>query len=75
MSHLSEQFDHEVRRHVYDVTVSRGYPPSLAESAMVLGVPDEQVRASFQRLAAERVLVLQRDTDEILMGCPHRVSS
>jgi len=65
-----EELDPQVRRYVYDVTMSRGYPPTLAETSASLKTPPEQVKAAFQRLAAGRQLVLQRDTDEILMANP-----
>lgn len=70
MHQNSEEFDLYVRRYVYDVTLKRGYPPSLTETSAHLETPLEQVQAAFQRLAGGRVLVLQRDTDEILMANP-----
>lgn len=70
MHQNSEEFDPHVRRYVYDVTLKRGHPPSLAETSAQLETPLEQVGAAFRRLAAGRVLVLQRDTDEILMANP-----
>ncbi len=57
-----------VRRHVYDVTLGRGYPPTLAEAAAGLHVTQTDILASLQRLAAAHVLVLQPDTGEILMA-------
>ena len=59
-----------VRRHVYDVTLSRGYPPTLAEAVASLHAPQTDILASFQRLAAAHVLVLQADNGEILMASP-----
>lgn len=70
MHQTSEEFDRHVRRYVYDVTLKRGYPPSMTETSADLETPPGQVRAAFQRLAAGRVLVLQRDTGEILMANP-----
>jgi hypothetical protein len=65
-----EEFDREVRRYVYDVTLRRGFPPTLAETSDVLRTPVGDVNAAFQRLAAGRILVLQLDTGEILMANP-----
>ena len=70
MNQQPEEFDFRVRRYVYDVTLERGYPPALAETAVAFGVPIADVRGAFQRLAAGRVLVLQPDTGEILMANP-----
>jgi hypothetical protein len=70
MNQQQEAFDFQVRRYVYDVTLERGYPPALAETSEALRVPIVDVRGAFERLAAGRVLVLQRDTGEILMASP-----
>ncbi|MBI3362223.1 MAG: hypothetical protein HY023_14055 [Chloroflexi bacterium] len=66
----SETFDLRVRRHIYYITLRRGYPPTLAEASEDLRVSVEEVRVAFQRLATGRVVVVQRDTDEILMANP-----
>jgi hypothetical protein len=70
MDEMPEEFDLQVRRYVYDVSLGRGYPPALAETADALGVPVPAVRDAFQRLAAGRILVLQPDSGEILMAGP-----
>lgn len=70
MPQLTDKFDHAVRRFVYDVTIRRGYPPTIAETSAALRTADEDIRTSFERLAAGRVLVLQGDTGEILMANP-----
>lgn len=67
---LPGPLDREVRRCVYDVAIARGAPPSSQQVAADLGVSLEQVRAAFERLAAAHVLVLERDTREILMAMP-----
>jgi hypothetical protein len=66
----TEEFDREVRRTVYDVTVRRGRPPALAEAAAALRVPVSEVGEAFRRLAAGRVLVLQPEGGEIGMAGP-----
>jgi hypothetical protein len=60
MDHNLEEFDYQARRYVYDVTMNRGFPPTLAETATNLAASVEQVQASFQRLAAGRVLDYSR---------------
>jgi hypothetical protein len=66
----AEEFDREVRRYVYDRTVKRGVPPSLAETSAALHVAVSEVGDVFRRQAAGRVLVLQQDSGEILMAGP-----
>lgn len=66
----ADRFDCDTRRIVYDTTLQRGTPPSMVEVALALAAPPDDVRASFQRLAAGRVLVLQGETGEILMAPP-----
>lgn len=63
-------FDQEVRRYVYDQTMKTGSSPTVAETAEALSTLSDEVQASFHRLADARMLVLQRDTGEILMANP-----
>jgi hypothetical protein len=67
---LSGALDTEVRRYVYDIAIGRGLPPQSREVAEALGVGLDQARAAFERLAEVHVLVLQRDSREILMAMP-----
>jgi hypothetical protein len=62
--------DREVRRFVYETTIASGAVPLSAAVAEALGTGADAVRASFERLAEARVLVLQRETREILMAMP-----
>lgn len=64
------QFDWQVRRHIYDVAMHRGYPPLITEISHDLNLPPAKVETALQRLAAGRVLVRQPDTGEILMANP-----
>ena len=61
--------DDQVRHVVYDITMKEGAPPSSARVAERLGETPENVRASFVRLAENRMLVLQPG-GEILMAGP-----
>jgi hypothetical protein len=66
-----EEFDLLIRSYVYETAMQQGRLPKLAETAEALSVPIEEVKASYQRLAAGRVLVLQGETSEILMANPY----
>ena len=65
-----DTFDREVRFHVYDQTMKTTASPTVAETAAALSTAPAEVQASFQRLADAHMLVLQRDTGEILMANP-----
>ena len=62
--------ENEVRLAVYQHFVSAGRAPSIAEVADALGAGDGDVREAFASLAAQHVLVLQPDTDEVWMAMP-----
>jgi hypothetical protein len=63
-------FDQELRHYVYDQTMKTGKSPTVAEAAAALSTTPAEVQASFHRLADAHMLVLQRDTGEILMANP-----
>ncbi len=63
-------FDQEVRRYAYDQVMQTGVAPTIAATASALASTPAEIRAAFQRLAETRMLVLQRDTGEILMANP-----
>ena len=62
--------DDAVRRVVYDVTTSTGSIPTVVEVARTLGLGVDDVRGSLQRLADAHILVLQRESGEVLMAPP-----
>lgn len=66
----NDDFDRAVRVRVYEFTMEHGAPPSIAEVAAAMNCDRADVVASFHRLADAHVLVLQRDTGEILMAPP-----
>lgn len=70
MNQPLEELDRQVRRQIYDLAMARGYPPTLAEAAERLRAAVPDVRAAYERLAAGHIVVLQRDTGEILMANP-----
>jgi hypothetical protein len=63
-------FDQKVRHYVYDQTMKTTTSPTIAETAGALSTTSVEVQASFQRLADAHMLVLRRDTGEILMANP-----
>ena len=63
-------FDLQVRYHVFDSCMQRGQPPSIAELSATLNASMEQVRGALANLAEARMLVLQKDSGEILMANP-----
>jgi hypothetical protein len=62
--------DADVRRHVYDVTLASGRLPTIEALADATVADEASVRASLSRLAAGRIVVLQRESGEILMAPP-----
>src|SRR5688572_26527125 len=62
------ELDQRVRWVVYDVTMREGAPPLASQLAIFLDMPLDDVRASLQRLASARMLVMQEG--EILMAGP-----
>ena len=63
-------FDKVVRFHVYDYVMREGLPPTVEETSFALLKPLDQVRDSLQRLADGHILVLQKQSGEILMANP-----
>jgi hypothetical protein len=62
--------DRAVRLHIYRAFLERGRPPSVAATAAAVGREEEDVAAAFDRIAAGRVIVLERGTREIRMAPP-----
>ena len=50
--------------------MERGKPPSIAELSAAIDVPVEQLRGALANLAEAHMLVLQKDSGEILMANP-----
>src|SRR5262245_4308505 len=66
----TERLDLQVRQFIYEEALTSGVLPTMTEVSEHLREPVQDVRQSFARLAAGRVLVLQRDSGEILMANP-----
>jgi hypothetical protein len=62
--------DRETRLLVYRRFVDDGHPPSVADVAEELSLPEDEVAASFHRLEDERALVLAPGTLNVWMANP-----
>ena len=47
MNQSTEEFDYQVRKAVYEVTLQRGYPPTLVEASSQLQADLQKVGAAF----------------------------
>lgn len=66
-----EELGKVVRRFVYDFAQREGWPPTVSQAAGALSLSADEVAASFRRLASAHMLVLQAESDEILMAPPY----
>jgi hypothetical protein len=65
-----DSFDRQIRVYVYDAIFTQGAIPSVAAIAASLACPLTEVVTALQRLAQSHVIVLQPDSEEILMANP-----
>ena len=70
MENTGASIDLIVRHYVYDHAMLEGLPPTTVETALALSCTLDEVQASFKRLAAAHIFVLQKETGEILMANP-----
>jgi hypothetical protein len=70
MRNTGAPLDLIVRHYIYDHVIQEGLPPTIVETALALSCTHDEVRASFNRLSAAHILVLQREIGEILMANP-----
>ncbi len=64
------EFDNAVRMSVYRRFVETGEAPGVDDVSRELDCPPDEVEAAFDRLSAERVLVLKPGTRKIRMAMP-----
>ena len=62
--------DTDVRLHILEQILSRGAPPSTAETAAALRLSDVDAQDAYDRLAAGRIIVLRPGTRDVLMAAP-----
>lgn len=67
---IVSDMDLRVRAAVYDSVMSKSKPFTAQELSQRLDLPLAEARASLERLASGRVLVLQPESREVLMAPP-----
>jgi hypothetical protein len=65
-----EETDLKVRAAVYDSVMSRSKPFSARELSQAFDLSLAEVKASLERLASGKILVLQPESREVLMAPP-----
>lgn len=66
----AEEIDLEVRAAVYDSVMSRSKPFTARELSQALDLSLSEAKASLERLASGKALVLQPESREVLMAPP-----
>lgn len=69
MTNLNE-LDLQARSLIYDSCLKHGQPPSIEQLSADLDASLEQTRSALANLAEAHMLVLQKDSGEILMANP-----
>jgi len=67
---MSAEFDTTVRLALYGEFVRTASPPTVEALAGCIAAPIAEVRASLERLAASKAIVLQPESREVLMANP-----
>jgi alkylmercury lyase-like protein len=62
--------DDDVRLHILGELIAGGTAPSAGDTGAALGVSESHAAAAYDRLAANRVIVLQPGTRDVLMAAP-----
>ena len=62
--------DDDVRLHILRALLAGGVAPSVGDTGAALGVSESEVAAAYDRLAANRVIVLRPGTRDMLMAAP-----
>jgi DNA-binding transcriptional MocR family regulator len=70
MDNGSELFDWTVRNAVYAAILERSVPPSVDQTAAVLGVSLDAVRAAYERLNDRHALFLTPGSHDVRMAHP-----
>ena len=66
----AEETDLKVLAAVYDSVLSRSKPSTARELSQTLDLPLAEAKASLERLASAKALVLQPESREVLMAPP-----
>jgi hypothetical protein len=77
-----DEFDLDVRRHVYFSVIANGRPPTTSDAAEAFGLPEPEIADAYRRLHVAHALVLFAGSTEIRMAnpfcfapTPHRVEA
>lgn len=70
MSTDDDEFDRRVRGYLYDAIFTQGIIPTVAMAAEGLHRLPGDVASAFRRLAQDHIVVLQPESDDILMANP-----
>jgi len=62
--------DDDVRLHILRELIAVGAAPSVGDTSAALGVSESDAAAAYDRLAANRVIVLEPGTRDVLMAAP-----
>jgi hypothetical protein len=62
--------DSSLRMSIYRFAIRKGHLPTIRELARALSRSESSVRSGFRRLASAHVLVLHKDSPEILRAAP-----
>lgn len=62
--------DSSVRLHIIGELIARGSAPSVTSTATALRSAESDIAATYDRLAANRVIVLRPGTRDVLMAAP-----
>ena len=65
-----DSVDTDVRLGILNWMVANATAPTVAEMATTVGIPEADVAAAYDRLAAGRVIVLRPGTRDVLMAAP-----
>jgi hypothetical protein len=69
--HDSSTFDNDIRLHIYTELTSRATAPTVGETTNALGLPEADVAAAYDRLAANKAIVLRSGSRDVLMAAPY----
>lgn len=62
--------DDDVRLHILGQLIATGAAPSVRDTGAALGMSEDDAGAAYERLAANRVIVLAPGTRDVLMAAP-----
>ena len=62
--------DDDVRLHILRELIANGRAPSVRDTGAALGLSESDAASAYERLAANRVIVLKPGTRDVLMAAP-----